>query len=158
MSGAFVSVKDSKYHSKRIVNVDEYIRCIVFDEKALCMCDSLETYLKLRKAGAVRVRGKRFLERQLNDPRAFHYWVENKSMVFDIHGGVQQIIDKESFYKRMEITDVSIAEYSGFFKEELPDCANKKHLKKLYKYMKDGVDDALMLLLASNYIKQYTKK
>jgi hypothetical protein len=115
-----IKENDTKYFSQKIVDLEEHLGCVVFGERANCATDSLEVYMKLRKAGAVRVKGKRYLEREINDPRAFHYWVENKGMVFDRHGGVQVIIDKESYYKLKKITDVSIAEHNGYFKEELP--------------------------------------
>lgn len=124
-----VNMNEIKYLNTKIVDMAEHINCVVFGELANCIDDSLDNYYKLKRVGAVRVRGKRYLERETNDPKAFHYWVESKGYVFDKHGGILSVVDKESYYKVKKITDVEIAEYSGFFRDELS-CKNKIEKKK----------------------------
>ena len=135
-----VNMNEVKYINSKIVDMEEHINCVIFGELANCIDDSLDNYYKLKRVGAVRVRGKRYLEREKNDPKAFHYWVESKGYVFDKHGGVQTIVDKESYYKVKKITDVEIAEYSGFFRDELLPCDRLDHNKSSKKSSKKKIE------------------
>ena len=148
MSYRTIIKEQGKYCDTRVVDWREHLKCLSGD-LADCAGDSLEMYFKLRRAGAVRVKGKRQIERDTNDPRAYHFWVENRGVVFERHGGVQTIVDKEMFYNNHHLTDVEIGEYSGFFRDELPN--NEMILDE----MKRGVwgDRALF-----NLIQTYKKK
>ena len=146
--------EEGKFFSTKVVDYEEHFKCLS-GYFADCASDSLEIYYKLRKAGAKRVRGKRQIERNTDDPKAFHYWVENGNIVFEKHGGVQTIIDKEMFYKNAKITDVSIGEYSGFFRNELPTGESVDWLVEELK--KGSVPDRTLLNLINTY-KNKNKK
>jgi len=123
-----------------------------------CVGDSLINFFKLRKNGAVRVRGKRTLERQddiiQKNKKSFHYWVEsvNKStnIVYEEHGGVQQICEKEFYYQSLKITDVEVAQpdMCGFFSNELPLSICGMSLSKWFK----NIGDKELLALIKTYI------
>ena len=87
-----------------------------------CILDSMRTWIKMRKAGAIRVKGKRDIERA-NTGRTgkdhYHYWVENKGKVFDITLNKLSIFSKTDFYNNLNISDTIIAPYSGLFLEEV---------------------------------------
>ena len=92
-----------------------------------CLSQSMRLYLKLRGAGAVRVRGTRVFDRSFGDkPR--HYWVENKGYVFEESLGVQHIYKKEDFYKGEVIQDVEYAQ-GCFFDDEglVPEGCEKQY-------------------------------
>lgn len=144
---------NGKYYKTDIVDFTEHLKCVSGFKDADCVCDSLELFYKLRKAGAKRVRGRRQVERDTRDPDAFHYWVENNDIVFDKHGGVQTIIDKTMYYINAEISDVEVAEYSGFFRDELPDG-----LDDVLDEMKKGWRDRSLLLLINTYRKKFGLK
>jgi len=123
-----------------------------------CVGDSLINFFKLRKNGAVRVRGKRTLERQddiiQKNKKSFHYWVESKDIVFEEHGGVQQICEKDFYYQNLNITDVEVAraDMCGFFPNELPLSICGMSLSKWFK----NIGDRELLVLIKTYIaKQY---
>jgi len=98
-----------------------------------CVSSSLRTYYKMRKIGAVRVRGKRRREREDDKEQGtntnWHYWVENKGMCFDLSGGLQQIFKKEDYYRLSEITETEEADLGAFFSTEI-----KNKLTGLPKY------------------------
>ena len=139
---------EGKYFSTKVVDYEEHFKCLS-GYLADCAGDSLEIYYKLRKAGAIRVRGKRPTERNTGDPKAFHYWVENNGIVFEKHGGVLTVIDKEMYYKNAKITDVEVGEYSGFFKSELP--SSGKSVNLMLEELKTGINDLALLNLITTY-------
>jgi hypothetical protein len=103
-----------------------------------CVSSSLRTYYKMRKVGAVRVRGKRCRERdddaEMGTNKNWHYWVENKGMCFDLSGGLQQIYKKEDYYRLMTVSESHEADLGGLFSDEIKNKLNKRtinHLKNL---------------------------
>lgn len=120
---------DSLIYTK-ITNPDEYIS-VTFSGLANCQADSMDLYAKLYKAGAKRVRGKRSLERALKEDKR-HYWCENQDKVFNFHGGILQIVDKDYFEE--DITDKEYADYGMFFKDELDsEVSSSEKYKLLFK-------------------------
>ena len=88
-----------------------------------CKSASIRCYLKLQKAGAIRVKGTRKYDRVNpfdNGSIARHYWVENKGLVFDESLGLQRIYKKEDYYRVAEIEDVEVST-AGFFLSEFDD-------------------------------------
>ena len=83
-----------------------------------CKIKSMETWFKMRKAGAVRRRGKRSHVENLDDPNSWHYWVENKGKCFDESGGVTQIMDTDLFYKISNMVMVCDPNCGAFFSDE----------------------------------------
>jgi hypothetical protein len=120
MSFKQIKKVEGKYYKTEIVDYKEHLFCVGGVKDANCVCDSLELFYKLKKAGAKRVRGRREIERRTGDLLAFHFWVENNGIVFEKHGGVQTIMSKDEYYKHLKLTDIEVAEYSGFFRDELP--------------------------------------
>lgn len=99
-----------------------------------CVSSSLRTYYKMRKIGAVRVRGKRCRERDDDKEQGnndnWHYWVENKGVCFDLSGGFQQIYKKDDYYRLMGVSEAQEADLGGFFSTEI------KNRMKLTEHMK----------------------
>jgi hypothetical protein len=95
-----------------------------------CIPDSLKTWVKMFKAGATRMRGRRFGE------VCFHYWVENKGKVFDISGNILSIVNTDEYYKQLQVVGAEPAIYSGLFRSEviMINCA------KNIDYLRDGKD------------------
>lgn len=84
-----------------------------------CIIASLVLVIKLKNTGAVRVRGKRELER-INDKitktnENYHYWVESKDLIFDDCAGIRKIYKKDEFYKN--ITDIEYAPVKNYLWE-----------------------------------------
>jgi hypothetical protein len=82
-----------------------------------CLTQSMRLYLKLRAAGAVRVRGTRAFDRTLEN-KPSHCWVENKGYVFEESVGVQHIYKKEDYYNGEVIQDVEYAKGMVFEDEK----------------------------------------
>lgn len=97
-----------------------------------CVVDSMLLYLKLRGAGAVRMRGKREMERrgdlEKNTKDHYHYWIENKGIVYDVSGGERVLVKKEDYYLHWKITDEEQAQYGMLFDSEFEGCG--KSLKE----------------------------
>ena len=117
-----------------------------------CLSQSMRLYLKLRAAGAVRVRGTRTFDRTFTEP-TLHYWVENKGYVFEESIGVQNIYKKEDFYKGEGIQDVEYArgmcfegEFPARFSERMLVSTNDQ-LMKLIEIYEDRVEDELYGML-----------
>jgi hypothetical protein len=144
IQGAFrdVIMSDGEYCKTTMVDFSEHLRCLMSNQGANCVWDSLELYWKLRKVGAKRVRGKRNTERKHG---GHHYWVENKGMVFELHGGVQTIMTKSLYYKSAEITDVEVAQNKCFFDDEL------KCSELLIRRLRETNDDAWLRRLIDIY-------
>ena len=88
-----------------------------------CVLKSLVAWKKLRKAGAVRVKGYRHIERKfiqiLATKPEYHYWVENKGMVFD-DTTEQKVFRKDEYYRINDIQTSYRAEVrKGVFYAEL---------------------------------------
>jgi hypothetical protein len=81
-----------------------------------CQTGSLRCYMKLKNAGAKRVRGYRKCD--LEGEPAHHFWVENKGLVFEETCGLQYIYHKDEWYEENEITGVEYAE-GLLFREEI---------------------------------------
>jgi len=112
----FQKVNDpSKVYRVGMVDKEEFDRCVVKREVASCRCDSLKMWLKLRKAGAIRVKGTRAYDRLHG---GHHFWTEIKGVVYDEHGGIRQILDKNEYYKMAGIEVIESSKY-GLIKEEL---------------------------------------
>jgi len=103
-----------------------------------CVSASMRTWFKMKNTPAIRVRGKRDREIELDKKEGrndnYHFWVENKGMCFDLSGGIQQIYKKEDYYEQMRVWYSQEANVGRlFFSDEILD----KNLKKLEKKMKD---------------------
>jgi hypothetical protein len=108
----------------------KFMRVINGEEYGDCFTSSFKTWVKLRKIGAIRVRGKRGLEqRQESSGRknSWHYWVEAKGMVYDISSGMTLLMTIENFYKTFEVASVEKAEYVGLFDDELDGMQEDKY-------------------------------
>ena len=112
------------YHNKK-----KYMNVATGVEGGDCLSSSFGTWVKLRKIGAVRVRGKRMLE-QLQEiggrQGSWHYWVEAKGMVYDLSSGATLLMTTENYYKAAQIIDVQKAEYVGLFDCELYGCTEQE--------------------------------
>jgi hypothetical protein len=112
------------YDTKKFMNV------INGEEGGDCFTSSFKTWAKLRKIGAIRVKGKRGLEqRQERSGRknSWHYWVEAKGMVYDVSSGMTLLMTIENFYKTFEVASVEKAEYVGLFDDELDGMQEDKY-------------------------------
>jgi hypothetical protein len=147
-----------------IINRREFIKMQVDDKPiADCAGDSLLVWYRMKNIGAVRVRGKRQLERDEDMKNknkkgthpAYHYWVESKGIIFEEHGGVQQIFKKEFYYKRHQITSVETAppEMRCFFTSELPKSVGGISIPKWM----EGTNDLQLLALIKTYIDKQGK-
>jgi hypothetical protein len=86
-----------------------------------CWTASMRLYMKLKGAGAIRVRGNRARDRtDVPDNPPYHYWVENKGMVFESSCGVRQIYKKTEYYDVFEVQDVQVANFGLMFDDEIP--------------------------------------
>jgi hypothetical protein len=107
-----------------------------------CVSSSLRTYYKMRKIGAIRVRGKRCRERDDDKEQGtndnWHYWVENKGVCFDVSGGLQQIYKKDDYYRLMGVSDAQEADLGAFFSTEIK---NKMKLTEAMKYRLKNCSD-----------------
>jgi hypothetical protein len=115
------------YDTKKFMNV------INGQEGGDCFTSSFKTWAKLRKIGAIRVKGKRGLEqRQERSGRknSWHYWVEAKGMVYDVSSGMTLLMTIENFYKTFEVDSVEKAEYVGLFDDELDGMQEDKKICK----------------------------
>lgn len=147
-----------------ITNRKEFVRMRTSANPiADCAGDSLLIWYRMKKIGAVRVRGKRQLERDEDMKNknkkgtrpAYHYWVESKGVVFEEHGGVQQIFTKDFYYDRHQLTCVETAppEMRGFFTHELPESVGGISASK---WMED-TNDLQLLALIKTYINKQGK-
>jgi hypothetical protein len=84
------------------------------------------------------MRGKRHTEREYG---GWHYWVENDTLVYEEHGGVRQIFNKDAFYKVTEITDAEQSSINLFFRDEFE--GKDKMTKDILRRLRDG-DPATM--------------
>ena len=139
---------------QKVVDANKHISCALGLTLADCVTASLKIYMKLYKAGAVRVRGQRLFDRDCDAKYGgkphYHYWVENKGMVFEEHGGVQCICDKIGFYRMRQIENVEYAPYVCFFQEELPEN------KELW-YMFNDMSENQIKYLIEVYIRKSEK-
>jgi hypothetical protein len=102
-----------------------------------CKSKSLETWLKLRHLGAVRKRGKRPHVEDLNHPKEWHFWVENKGKVFDLSGGVTQIIDAQGYYKASNMQMIQTPTCGCLFNDELDEIPTQD--KKIWKWVCENI-------------------
>ena len=97
-----------------------------------CVPDSLEFWATKRHLGVKRVKGKRHIEKTMDEERgvtkdsapekqAYHYWVESKNKVFDINPMTQKLCiwNKAEFYFKLSIDETFIAPSYGMFDNEL---------------------------------------
>jgi hypothetical protein len=120
-----VAVTADKIAYQRYHNPDQFLKVFKGEEAGDCLPSSFETWCKLRKIGAIRVRGKRGLEQRQEiggRKNSWHYWVEAKGMVYDRSSGVTLLMTKENYYKTAEVVGVEKAEYVGLFDDELDGC------------------------------------
>lgn len=103
-------------------NRNKFMKVVNGEEGGDCLTSSFQTWVKLRKIGAVRVRGKRNLE-QLQESsgrkNSWHYWVEAKGMVYDLSSGMTLLMTIENYYKASNVVSAEYAEYVGLFDDEL---------------------------------------
>jgi len=121
-----------------------------------CVTASLKIWFKLKSVGAVRMRGKRDLERRIDSERPkdrphFHYWVESKGKVFEEHCGILQIFSVEDFYRFKSITDTEKCEYNGFHFDELDTDRTRK-------IVMSANNDSLLRLIIMMCIKMGVSK
>ena len=123
-------------------------RKLASEELGDCATASLKLYFKLKKAGAIRYRGKRDTERRADAERPdaethWHYWVESKDKVFEEHCGVLQILSKTDFYGVGRITDAVVCDINGFHADELPNTHEARGMVR-------NADDKCLLRLIIN--------
>lgn len=168
MSTAFyrrVELEEGELFHASIVDSDKHMKCVLGLDLADCIARSMENYIKLMGIGAVRVRGHRAsdinptrysakeMERHLIKGFPHHYWVEAKGMVYDVHGGVCQVMPKNKYYERVQIVDGSTryAEWGMLFDDEMDtddinikqtvkDCKNRNHLMELARKLEDKIN------------------
>lgn len=116
----------------RVVNGDRLQSAIADkDQMGDCWPSSLLMWWKMRKIGASRMRGKRTIEQTINDPdNQYHYWVENKGLVFEEMMGIRRIIPKDEYYRINKIVEAEAAEACGIHTDEYPK-ADRKLMRNL---------------------------
>jgi len=122
---------------QKVVDTKKYYACLG-GARADCWEQSMLLYLCLEKTGVRRMRGKRHTEREYG---GWHYWVENDTLVYEEHGGVRQIFNKDAFYKVTEITDAEQSSINLFFRDEFE--GKDKMTKDILRRLRDG-DPATM--------------
>jgi len=118
--------------SVQVVNQDR-LQSFIADKDQLgdCWPSSLLMWWKMRKIGASRMRGKRNIEQTINDPdNQYHYWVENKGLVFEEMSGIRRIIPKDEYYRINKIVEAEAAEACGIHTDEYPK-ADRKLMRNL---------------------------
>jgi hypothetical protein len=105
---------DDKYISAKVLHRPLAMYFAYSNDNILgdCISASLRCYMKLKKAGAIRVGGTRKYDREypFDDGNiGRHYWVENKGFVFDESLGLQRIYKKEDYYRDFEIEDIEVS-------------------------------------------------
>ena len=130
-----IQENENAFLKQNIVNKTKFINSRLYGRLGDCWTASMRYYYKLRKIGAVRMKGKRAFDRLTEEQEKkenrytkphYHYWVENKGIVFEEHSGVQQIFKKDEFYNTLDISDIQQAKIGCFFEEELPNGLSEK--------------------------------
>lgn len=116
-----VAPSGQKIHCRQQVDLVHLMAHTMTGELGDCWTQSMRLYMKLKKAGAVRVRGTRVTDRE-RDPTnpSPHYWVENNGMVFEKCMGVSQIFKRADFYEGMVIQNAEVAKWGMCFDDEVP--------------------------------------
>jgi len=117
-SAIFINTSES-FISGKVLNALHYEYIERTGELGDCQTGSLRCYMKLKNAGAKRVKGYRKwdLDPTYGEP-SHHFWVENKGLVFEETNGLQYIYHKDKWYEENEITGVEYAE-GLLFREEI---------------------------------------
>ena len=142
------------------VDADAYVKAKVTNRKQFdltlsgkvlgdCILASMKTYKKLRKAGAKRMRGKRQTEIELDrvdgTGKNWHYWVENKGIVFDESAGMQQIVRKDVYYEVSNMHFAEEAQVGLFFSDEIPPLSQRTEAE--INYFRNLPDEVLSFLI-----------
>lgn len=141
----FIRKADLLY--QKITDPEQHYNCVVLKQGADCVYQSMITYIKLKNIGAKRVRGQRAGFEDLLGSDAKHYWVEAKDLIYDIHGGVTQIIKKDKYYGMTSMLNVEYAEWGMLFDDEI--ASSSKSLKQSLK----ETDDRDWLMDIANKVK-----
>lgn len=99
-----------------------------------CESKSFQTWIKLKNAGAKRMRGKRNLEVELEangDSNCWHYWVEVKDIVYDESCGITQIMKKAIYYNVSGMVYSEVAPYGAFFKNDFGDDMPESDMRRM---------------------------
>jgi len=122
---------------------DNVVRYMFKNGKDNCVNYSFDTWIRLYKIGAKRVRAQVINEALTynpnNDKIVFHYWCETDKYVFNENAFSTMIIPRDEYYTLYKIINIDIAE-NGIFKSY-----NKK--------LEIGRDDDEMLLKYKNFLK-----
>jgi len=144
-----LAVTADKIAYQRYHNPDQFLKVFKGEEGGDCLQSSFETWCKLRKIGAIRVRGKRGLEQRQEESGikgSWHYWVEAKGMVYDRSSGVTLLMTKENYYETAEVVGVEKADYVGLFDEELDGCTPEN--KQYWNVTINSLDTSMRVLFA----------
>lgn len=99
-------------------NNDDILRLISKNCKDNCMNYSFDTWIRLYKIGAKRIRAQVINEAFTYNPNkesiVFHYWVETNKFVFTENAFCTMIIPREEYYTFNKIINIEIAE-NGIF-------------------------------------------
>ena len=156
---------DKSFISGKILNGPLYEYITSTGELGDCQTGSLRCYMKLKNAGAKRVKGYRKydLDPSLGEP-SHHYWVENKGLVFEESCGLQYIYHKDGWYEENEITGVEYAE-GLLFREEIDpreypllEWLDDEALNRLVVKMEELMDTPRVLLLKQFHFNPEKKK
>jgi len=122
---------------------DNIVRYMCENGKDKCVNYSFDTWIRLYKLGAKRVRAQvineTFTHNPNNDKIVFHYWCETNKYVFNENAFCTMIIPRDEYYTFNKIINIEIAE-NGIFK-----TYNKK--------LKINRDDDEMLLKYTTFLK-----
>ena len=126
----FIRKEDLVY--QKITDPEQHYKCVVLKQGADCVYQSMITYTKLKNIGAKRVRGQRTGFDDLLDADDKHCWVEAKGLIYDIHGGVTQIMKKDAYYGMTNMKNIEYAEWGMLFDDEIASSSNslKQALKE----------------------------
>jgi hypothetical protein len=124
--------------NKKVIDEKKFDKCLNEGYLADCCLGSMRLYLKLEKIGVRRMRGKRVSERIHG---GWHYWVENDKCVYDEHGGLRQIFDREGYYKIANISDAEQTTINMFFEDEFE--KGDKVARKLRRDLESGNPNAI---------------
>lgn len=103
--------REKSFISGKVINALHFEYINKTGELGDCESGSMRCYMKLKNAGAKRVKGFRKWDLDPTQGEiSHHFWVENKGLVFEETCGLQYIYRKDEWYEENEITEVEYAE------------------------------------------------